>query len=151
MITPPGARVVFRDDPETMQASIDCALYQWNCLCNEENKECKCKIKLKWSTNPRRFPNNPSTTLAYAWSARQAYNPDDCWLNCDESYILLNNTKPFHDDKDGFYKRFFYNTDDDVYRDLREDYSVINFCDVLAHESSKFCKLLEEIMIGEKQ
>lgn len=136
MPTPRGEVVVFRDDPETMKASIDCALYQWNCLCNKENEECKCKVKLKWSTVPEHFPN-PEATFATTRVAIQ-YDKNDhnkCWLNCDKSYILLNNTSDFHGrDSWGYYRWFFYNTGDNIYEDLSERHYVINLCDVLAHE-----------------
>lgn len=133
---------VFYDDEQTIQASIDCALYQWHCLCNKQNDECKCRVKLKWVNKARELQKlnlDPKKTLAVAYQVTSAYDENDCWLNCEQSYILLNNTPEFHDelkfDSRTYYKQFFYNKGDDIPGKIHLDkHSVINFCDVLGHE-----------------
>jgi len=48
-----GDITVFRRD--LVQNDIDCALDEWDCLCDKKNAPCGCKIKLSWSTDIRDF------------------------------------------------------------------------------------------------
>lgn len=68
-----GDIVVFRRD--MVQNDIDCALDDWDCLCNMKNSPCKCKINLYWSTNYREFKSK--NTVAQANSHINAYTPDN--------------------------------------------------------------------------
>lgn len=132
-----GDIVVFRR--EMVQNDIDYALDDWDCLCNMKNAPCGCKIKLYWSTNYREF--NSRNTIAQANSATSAYTPNNCWLNCDKSKLILNNSPEFYGKaSDGYRKYFLYNNElaDNLELISTLEHKVVNLCDVITHEIGHF-------------
>lgn len=142
MFYQPGVIRVFSEDEETLNASLNCALNSWHCLCNKEKEPCKCRIKLRWSKNKDDFRPNPNYVFA---TARRYYSRATCKVACSdqaETEILFNNSKAFHGEWKSwenkvYYTKFFYNIPEQ-WKNLQpfQDYNpnVISFCDVLTHE-----------------
>ena len=86
-------------------------LQEWNCLCDQENEHCACKLKVRFSNRPQDFNNAPmNQVLGICRAAESGANINDsCKRKCPtETGIFINFGKGVTERSDTI-NIFYYN------------------------------------------